>query len=522
MPIGSDGAVLRQLRTLFDAGTVVGLTDGQLLERFATRTHEAAEAAFAALVKRHGPMVLRVCRGVLDDPHDAQDAFQATFLVLVKKARGLWVQDSLGPWLHQVAYRTACRARSDVARRRRHERHAAERIAAERIAASGEEDGVNPVKEWERVLHEEINRLPQRYRTVVVVCDLEGRTHEQAARLLGCPVGTVKSRLARGRERLRARLIRRGVVRSAGVPAVIFGLEAARAGVPAALAGATVRAATRFAAGKMAAGVVPASVVALAEGVLKTMTMTKMITLAVAASLLGAVLAGVGALAQPAGGPPPDRDATQPPLMKYELRLWRDGEPIGEPIVAEATRGVSIQIETADGPLEIRPAPERPLSITKRRIASAGARPARRDSALRLKPAAADLTTSVEPTEVKPGDAITYRVHAKLQPGWGIFPEGPLYSTRFDFFDTAGLRVASDWSASKPVTRKSHPGFPDLAEVEYYEGEVTWSVRLEVPKEAEAGMKVLRCQAGYQILNEKALTVPGRWTLPQVSVTVVP
>ncbi len=107
MAIGKDGAVLRQLRTLFNVGTVRDLTDGQLLERFATDRDDAAELAFAVLVERHGPMVRRVCRGVLADPHDTQDAFQATFLVLVRKARALWVRDSLGPWLHQVAYRTA-------------------------------------------------------------------------------------------------------------------------------------------------------------------------------------------------------------------------------------------------------------------------------------------------------------------------------------------------------------------------------------------------------------------------------
>ena len=106
--IGNNRAVVTQLRTLFNVGTIRELTDGQLLEQFATRGGgEAAELAFAALVERHGPMVLRACRGVLSDPHDTQDAFQATFLVLVKKARGLWVRDSLGPWLHQVAYRTA-------------------------------------------------------------------------------------------------------------------------------------------------------------------------------------------------------------------------------------------------------------------------------------------------------------------------------------------------------------------------------------------------------------------------------
>ncbi len=145
---------------------------------------------------------MRVCRGVLIDPHDTQDAFQATFLVLVKSARTLWVRDSLGPWLHQVAYRTASCARLAAARRRRHERCAAQ--AAKDVHS---EDG----DELGRVLHEEIERLPERFRAPLVLCDLEGRTHEQAARHLGWPIGTVKSRQSRGRERLRQRLIRRGL-----------------------------------------------------------------------------------------------------------------------------------------------------------------------------------------------------------------------------------------------------------------------------------------------------------------------
>src|SRR5215207_2371043 len=119
---GQHDAGSRYVRMLWSAGTAGDLADRQLLERFTARGGEAAELAFAALVERHGPMVLRVCRGVLADAHDTQDAFQATFLVLVTKARSLWVRDSLGPWLHQVAYRTATCARSAAARRRRHER----------------------------------------------------------------------------------------------------------------------------------------------------------------------------------------------------------------------------------------------------------------------------------------------------------------------------------------------------------------------------------------------------------------
>src|SRR5262249_30805654 len=160
---------------LFNVGAVRELTDGQLLERFATDRGDVAELAFAVLVERHGPMVMRVCRGVLGDVNDAQDAFQATFLVLVKRARGLWVRDSIGPCRHAVASRTATWARRPAARRRRLER---------RAAISVEESRPERDFELERLLHEEIDRLPERYRSPVILCDLEGRTHEQAARHL--------------------------------------------------------------------------------------------------------------------------------------------------------------------------------------------------------------------------------------------------------------------------------------------------------------------------------------------------
>ncbi|HEV3122713.1 MAG TPA: RNA polymerase sigma factor, partial [Isosphaeraceae bacterium] len=210
MAIGKHGTVPRQLRTLFTIGRIGELSDGQLLERFATGRGEAAELAFSALVERHGPMVMRVSRSVLSDPHDAQDAFQATFLVLIKKARGLWVRDSLGPWLHQVAYRTAACARATEERRRKHERYAAKMAA---VSPTKNEDWVD--HDWEQTLHAEIERLPENYRVPIVLCDLEGRSHEQAARHMGWPIGTVKSRLSRGRERLRVRLRRRGLAPNA-------------------------------------------------------------------------------------------------------------------------------------------------------------------------------------------------------------------------------------------------------------------------------------------------------------------
>jgi RNA polymerase sigma factor (sigma-70 family) len=280
---------MNQLLTLFELGPLGGLTDGQLLEQFTTRPPGAAEAAFAALVERHGPMVLRVCRGVLADPHDVLDAFQATFLVLVRKARGLWVEDSLGPWLHQVAYRTAACSRSDAARRRKHERRAAG-LRASIALDEGEEAGLDR----ERALHEEIARLPDRYRVPLVLCFLEGLTQEEVARKLRWPIGTVKSRLARARERLRGRLNRRGF----GGVSPSRSAESPRASLPVALAGATARAAREFSAYRTLAGVAPTSGVVLAEGVIKLMMLRKWIVALAALLVCGGLATGLGVWAQ--------------------------------------------------------------------------------------------------------------------------------------------------------------------------------------------------------------------------------
>jgi HlyD family secretion protein len=296
MALGKNTAVVNELQTLFNVGVVRELSDGQLLERFAIDRSEAAELAFAVLVERHGPMVLRVCGAVLADPHDTEDAFQATFLVLVKKARGLWVRDSLGPWLHQVAYRTASCARLAGARRRRHERLAA--------AAQPEIHTVNS-NHLESLLHEEIERLPERYRAPVVLCDLEGRTHQQAARHLGWPVGTVKSRQARGRERLRERLRRRGLAPNAGLLGTGFVLAGPDPVVPAALVDSTIRSVVQFVTCRTA---VPASTLSLVQGVLKAMSFTRWSKIASILVVLSAALTGAGVFAQrktPAAQPRP-------------------------------------------------------------------------------------------------------------------------------------------------------------------------------------------------------------------------
>jgi HlyD family secretion protein len=279
-------AFVRQMHALFNVGTIRELTDGQLLERFATGDGEGAELAFAALVERHGPMVLRVCRAALAEAHDAEDAFQATFLVLVKKARGLWVRDSLGPWLHQVAYRTASCVRLASARRQRHERGASE---------SRKEAYVTLHDDLARVLHEEIERLPDRFRIPLVLCDLEGRSHEQAARHLGWPIGTVKSRQARGRERLRDRLQRRGVSPAPTVLASALRPDRASVRVSPALAECTIQSALKFVAVRT---LVPGTASSLARGVLNSMYLAQWSKVGSVLLCLGVTVPGLGLLAQ--------------------------------------------------------------------------------------------------------------------------------------------------------------------------------------------------------------------------------
>jgi polysaccharide biosynthesis/export protein len=192
MASGSSITVLRDIQTLFEIGTASGFSDRQLLDRFVNR-HDA-EASFEVLVLRHGPMVLRVCQNLLDDPNDAHDAFQATFLILVRRCRSMKKIESVGGWLYGVACRVAARARVESARRRAVEERAALRVV-EATDASARNEAEHA--EFGPVIQDEVRHLPEKYRTVVVLCYWEGLTHEQAAVQLGCPVGTIRSRLAR-------------------------------------------------------------------------------------------------------------------------------------------------------------------------------------------------------------------------------------------------------------------------------------------------------------------------------------
>jgi RNA polymerase sigma factor (sigma-70 family) len=299
MPHARSSDLLRRVRTLFGSGVVAGLSDAELLERFRAKRATAedatleAEAAFAALVARHGPMVLGVCRRTLADANDVEDAFQATFLVLVRRARSVRVRDSLGRWLYGVARRVAAKARA----RRERDRVRTAPLEGDPVAPDDQADRI----ELLAALDEEVSRLPAKYQAPVVLCHLEGLTHAEAADRLRWPVGTVSGRLSRARNLLRDRLVRRGI--APGV-ALLTSEGVLRAAVPELLATATVQAATRLAiGGGSPAGAVSASALALMNAVLRAAAVAKMrlaavvlVALAVAGAALGAGVRGwVGA-----------------------------------------------------------------------------------------------------------------------------------------------------------------------------------------------------------------------------------
>ncbi|MBL8798998.1 MAG: sigma-70 family RNA polymerase sigma factor, partial [Planctomycetia bacterium] len=281
MAYGQLGTVLQHLRRLLGAQEGADLTDAQLLARF---RDSRDEAAFAALVQRHGPLVLNVCRRVLGNADDADDAFQAVFLVLARKAGSIRRHESLGSWLYGVAYRVALRARSNAARRRSHEREA-ESMSPATADSRAAWDELRPI------LDEELNRLPEKYRTSIVLRYLQGKSNEQAAREAGCPAGTMSWRLAHGLDLLRQRLDRRGVALPASGLAVLLSEHAASAALSPPLSAAALQAALSFTAGQTAG--ISLAILTLAEGALKAMFLTKLkLTLAL---LLAVSVAGLGA-----------------------------------------------------------------------------------------------------------------------------------------------------------------------------------------------------------------------------------
>ena len=295
MAIETIGAALCHINRLFSEGTVSGLPDDQLLDQFLS-TRDGA--AFEALMARHGPMVLGVCRAVLRNPSDAEDAFQATFLVLVKKARTLRGRVNLEGWLHLVAYRVAIQANAASARR-----GVQERRASEMSAMTSSHDPVIP-NELFPALHEEIARLPERLRLAVLLCDLQGVPQAQAVESLRWSTRTLQRRLAEGRKRLKARLDRRGLAWGEAVMTAVRLREAGTI-IPPAWRDATIRAALDLLNSTAAAGAVSAAAQSLTHEVLKMMFVRELAL--ASAALLGAGLMAwaVAAALIPRGDEPP-------------------------------------------------------------------------------------------------------------------------------------------------------------------------------------------------------------------------
>ncbi len=302
-------AGMGDIQRLFQVGSVVGLSDAGLLDRYLCGSREIAEVAFAALVDRHGPMVLRVCNDVLNDSHDAQDAAQVTFLVFARQAGAIRRRSALASWLFGVARRVATRAKVDVARRRAHERRRSELAARELDRQFRAPDGN---ERWEE-LYEEIDRLSERHRSALVLCDLESLTHEQAAERLGCPVKTVQGRLYWARELLRNRLIRRGVTASLAMMSATIAHRTASAALSTAWVQDTARTAAQLAAGQGVERILSAESAALFRCALRTTIMTKLKIVALGGLVLGATVAGM-AMAWSTPGkpgavePPPEND----------------------------------------------------------------------------------------------------------------------------------------------------------------------------------------------------------------------
>ncbi len=275
--------VIHHVRRAMLRRDAAGLTDGQLLEDFVSHRDEAA---FANLVQRHGPMVWGVCWRVLGNYHDAEDAFQAAFLVLMRKAASIVPREMVANWLYGVGRQTALKARATAAKRKGRERQVTE-IPEPSVADPGRWHDLRPL------LDDELGHLPDRYRSVIVLCDLEGNTRRETARQLGVPEGTVGGWLARARVMLAKRLVRRGAAVSSGALGTMLSQNSASAGAPASVISSTIKAAAVVTAGKAAsAGLISVKVASLTQGVLKTMMMAKLkIALGVA---LAVAVAGAG------------------------------------------------------------------------------------------------------------------------------------------------------------------------------------------------------------------------------------
>jgi RNA polymerase sigma factor (sigma-70 family) len=299
-------------------------TDGQLLEGFVSRRETAA---LEVLVQRHAPMVWGVCRRIVENHHDAEDAFQATFLVLVRKAAAIMPRRMVANWLYGVARQTALKARATRAKRQARERQVANMPEPEAVERQDLWPALRPL------LDEELSRLPDKYRVAIVLCDLEGKTRKEAARQLGVPDGTLAARLARARTMLAKRLARHGLAVSGGMLAPVLAQKGGSAAAPASVMTSTIKAVASVAAGQTAVtGLVSAQVVALTEGVLRTMLLTKLKVKAAVLLVLGIAFCGIGSLiytakaqqGQPVKGQAEDAKAQVPPKDDVSARTPPD------------------------------------------------------------------------------------------------------------------------------------------------------------------------------------------------------
>jgi len=348
MPSGHASRMMPTIRRVVLAGAVADRTDGQLLAAFVANRDADA---FAGLVRRHGPMVLGVCRRVTGDHHTAEDAFQAVFLVLARRAAAVRPREQVGNWLYGVAYRTALKARAVLARRRSREKQVdvmPEPLDTRRLTPPGSPDW----SDLQPVIDEELARLPEKLRAPVVLCDLEGRPQRDVARHLGLPPATLATRLASARRTLAARLTKRGVTLSGGALAGLLSVHGTAAAVPHTLTHGITRAVEAATTGAVASGLVSTQAVQLSEGVMRMMMLAKLkavtvVTLTAVALTGGLGLGLVPAYAGGGGDPaaaPAKQEATRPapgqppanPIDKVAAEKWWElklniNEPVDDP-----------------------------------------------------------------------------------------------------------------------------------------------------------------------------------------------